>query len=154
MSSSNNSADAVGNNIMVVGGNKSNQAMSPPISPARKKEKEAASEKPKRPMNGFMLFAKKYRLELIQQHPGKDNRAISVLLGEAWKSLPIEERESYSTKAKVLADEQKKIYPDCWKRKKTAANHGENKNSSVLASPPPLQEVAHPPTTAQQIKIE
>jgi hypothetical protein len=72
MSSSNNSAD----NIMVVGGNKSNQAMSPPISPARKKEKEAASEKPKRPMNGFMLFAKKFRLELIQQHPGKDNRYI------------------------------------------------------------------------------
>ena len=47
--------------------------------------------------------------------------AISVLLGEAWKSLPLEEREAYSTKAKVLADEQKKIYPDCWKRKKTVA---------------------------------
>ena len=26
-------------------------------------------------MNGFMLFAKKFRLELIQQHPGKDNRS-------------------------------------------------------------------------------
>ena len=49
--------------------------------------------------------------------------AISVLLGEAWKSLPIEEREAYSTKAKVLADEQKKIHPDCWKRKKTVANN-------------------------------
>ena len=45
--------------------------------------------------------------------------AISVLLGEAWKSLPIEDREAYSNKAKVLADEQKKIHPDCWKRKKT-----------------------------------
>ena len=44
-----------------------------------------------------------------------------MLLGEAWKSLPLEEREAYSTKAKVLADEQKKIYPDCWKRKKTVA---------------------------------
>ena len=48
--------------------------------------------------------------------------AISVLLGEAWKSLPMEEREAYSNKAKVLADEQKKIHPDCWKRKKTVAN--------------------------------
>ena len=85
-----------------------------------------------RPMNGFMLFAKKFRLELIQQHPGKDNRwedfspsqlltnykyktqpqkkpssiwtpirAISVLLGEAWKSLAAEDRELYSGKAKV-----------------------------------------------------
>ena len=49
--------------------------------------------------------------------------AISVLLGEAWKSLPLEEREGYSTKAKLLADEQKKIHPDCWKRKKTVANN-------------------------------
>jgi hypothetical protein len=47
--------------------------MSPPSSPAKKKEKDTG-DKPKRPMNGFMLFAKKYRLELIQQHPGKDNR--------------------------------------------------------------------------------
>merc|ERR1719222_324623 len=93
--------------------------MSPPMSPAKKNAKDP--DKPKRPMNGFMLFAKKFRLELIQQHPGKDNRAISVLLGEAWKSLPIEERAAYSTKAKVLADEQKKINPDCWKRKKTVA---------------------------------
>ena len=45
-----------------------------------------------------------------------------MLLGEAWKSLPMEEREAYSNKAKVLADEQKKIHPDCWKRKKTVAN--------------------------------
>ena len=63
----------VGNNIHV-GGNKNIQSMSPPISPAHKKEKEKGADKPKRPMNGFMLFAKKYRLELIQQHPGKDNR--------------------------------------------------------------------------------
>ena len=46
--------------------------MSPPMSPAKKNAKDP--DKPKRPMNGFMLFAKKYRLELIQQHPGKDNR--------------------------------------------------------------------------------
>ena len=42
-------------------------------SPAKSK-KDKDCDKPKRPMNGFMLFAKKYRLELIQQHPGKDNR--------------------------------------------------------------------------------
>ena len=47
--------------------------MSPPMSPAKKTKD---TDKPKRPMNGFMLFAKKYRLELIQQHPGKDNRLV------------------------------------------------------------------------------
>ena len=50
----------------------SGSMMSPPMSPAKKTGKDP--DKPKRPMNGFMLFAKKYRLELIQQHPGKDNR--------------------------------------------------------------------------------
>lgn len=66
------------------GGSRSNEAKlakikghahsPPPSSPAKKKEKDV--DKPKRPMNGFMLFAKKYRLELIQQHPGKDNRYV------------------------------------------------------------------------------
>jgi len=45
-----------------------------PLSPSKKKIVGDRVEKPKRPMNGFMLFAKKYRIELIQQHPGKDNR--------------------------------------------------------------------------------
>ena len=53
--------------------------MSPLMSPAGKKPVD--QDKPKRPyhqrkkvLNGFMLFAKKFRLELVQQHPGKDNR--------------------------------------------------------------------------------
>ena len=84
-----------------------------------------------------------------------DYSAISVLLGEAWKSLPIEEREAYSTKAKVLADEQKKIHPDCWKRKKTvansssgssSANSGEMKNSlnTQVKIAPPVTNVTLP----------
>jgi len=109
--------------------------MSPPMSPAKKNVKDP--DKPKRPMNGFMLFAKKFRLELIQQHPGKDNRAISVLLGESWKSLAVEDREHYSHKAKVMADEQKKLYPDCWKRKRslTTANQNTNTNNSQSHAP-------------------
>lgn len=123
-----------------------NSAMSPPMSPAKKKS-SADPDKPKRPMNGFMLFAKKYRLELIQQHPGKDNRAISVLLGEAWKNLPLEEREKYSQKAKVLADEQKKLHPDCWKRKRSlsTANSGPPPPTTQSASQSPV--TPNPPTS-------
>lgn len=102
-------------------GVRAHSMMSPPMSPAKHK-KAVDPDKPKRPMNGFMLFAKKFRLELIQAHPGKDNRAISVLLGEAWKGLPVEERDVYSGRAKVLADEQKKLYPDCWKRKRSLSS--------------------------------
>lgn len=34
----------------------------------------ATTTKCKRPMNAFMLFAKKYRVEYTQMYPGKDNR--------------------------------------------------------------------------------
>lgn len=46
--------------------------LSPPTTPTRKSQE--VTDKPKRPMNAFMLFAKRYRLELIQTNPGKDNR--------------------------------------------------------------------------------
>ncbi|XP_037552150.1 HMG box-containing protein 1-like [Nematolebias whitei] len=73
----------------------------------------------KRPMNAFMLFAKKFRVEYTQMYPGKDNRAISVLLGEQWKKMRSEERLVFTLQAKALADEQKRLNPDCWKRKRT-----------------------------------
>uniref|UniRef100_A0A8K9X917 HMG box-containing protein 1 n=1 Tax=Oncorhynchus mykiss TaxID=8022 RepID=A0A8K9X917_ONCMY len=79
----------------------------------------ASPTKCKRPMNAFMLFAKKFRLEYTQMYPGKDNRAISVILGEKWKKMRGEERRMYTMEAKALADKQKRLNPDCWKRKRT-----------------------------------
>lgn len=79
----------------------------------------ATPTKCKRPMNAFMLFAKKFRVEYTQMYPGKDNRAISVLLGERWKKMRSEERRTFTVQAKALADEQKRLNPDCWKRKRT-----------------------------------
>lgn len=100
----------------------------------------------KRPMNGFMLFAQKYRLQLIQQFPGRDNRllifrvlflidpvrhsffftrlffcyrAISVMLGDAWKRLNPSEKEMYTVEAHMRAEEYRRLYPDCWKRKRS-----------------------------------
>lgn len=94
--------------------------LSPPTTPTHKElTPGGGGDKPKRPMNAFMLFAKRYRLELIQNNPGKDNRAISVLLGEAWKSLPQDEKDVYVNEAKTLAQEQKMLHPDCWKRKRS-----------------------------------
>ena len=57
--------------------------LSPPASPSKKSGPRAPEGapgpslqvRPRRPMNGFMLFAKHHRLKLIQQHPGKDNRS-------------------------------------------------------------------------------
>ena len=45
-------------------------------------------------------------------------RAISVILGERWKKMKGEERRVFTMEAKTLADEQKRLNPDCWKRKR------------------------------------
>ncbi|XP_065133500.1 HMG box-containing protein 1 isoform X1 [Paramisgurnus dabryanus] len=102
-------------------------------SPSNKSQRSHASgnsaatpTKCKRPMNAFMLFAKKYRVEYTQMYPGKDNRAISVILGDKWKKMKNEERRMYTMEAKALAEEQKRLNPDCWKRKRT--NSGSQQN--------------------------
>jgi HMG box transcription factor 1 len=46
-------------------------------------------------------------------------RAISVLLGESWRGLPHNEREVFVHEARLLATEQKRLHPDCWKRKRS-----------------------------------
>ena len=47
------------------------------------------------------------------------DRAISVLLGDHWKRLGMEERKTFTNEAKMLADQQRRLHPDCWKRKRT-----------------------------------
>ncbi|XP_066933009.1 uncharacterized protein [Clytia hemisphaerica] len=85
----------------------------------RKKRRKplTGEEKDRRPMNGFMLFAKSMRVELTKEFPGKDNRAISKLLGERWRESSEEKREEFARSAKEMADERMKVNPDCWKRK-------------------------------------
>ncbi|CAB1345739.1 unnamed protein product [Coregonus sp. 'balchen'] len=39
--------------------------------------------------------------------------------GAKWKKMRGEERRMYTMEAKALADEQKRLNPDCWKRKRT-----------------------------------
>lgn len=88
-----------------------------PPSPAKRSNTHQFT---KRPMNAFMLFAKRFRLEITQAHPGKDNRAISVILGDKWKAMKQEDRREYVIQAKLLADEHKRVNPDCWKRKRNS----------------------------------
>ena len=54
------------------------------------------------------------------------SRAISKVLGEQWRELSIAERQEYATKAKVMADERRKINPDCWKRKRKKSKETEH----------------------------
>lgn len=101
------------------------------VAPRKKRRKPLlGNEKDRRPMNGFMLFAKSMRVELTKVYPGKDNRAISKLLGERWRELCEEKREDFSRMAKEMADERMKVNPDCWKRKHRKEKDTGSKSSS------------------------
>ena len=47
-------------------------------------------------------------------------RAISVILGDKWKAMKQEDRREFVIQAKLLADEHKRVNPDCWKRKRNS----------------------------------
>ncbi|XP_068690604.1 uncharacterized protein [Montipora foliosa] len=66
----------------------------------------------KRPMNAFILFSTKHRTFFNQLYPGKDNRKISTLLAEKWRSMKPEEKEPYRMEAKELMRQTKESHPD------------------------------------------
>ena len=62
---------------------------------------KAGKEHVRRPMNAFMIFSKKHRQLVHQQHPNQDNRTVSKILGEMWYAVSPEEQQKY----RKLADE-------------------------------------------------
>jgi len=60
------------------------------------------------------------------------SRSISTLLGDSWKNLDPEEKNFYIKTAKDSADEQKKLHPDCWKRKRTQQQANQQQSSSPI----------------------
>lgn len=67
-----------------------------------------------RPMNSFMIFAKTARKQLQTDNPTLDNKDISKLLGDQWKSLSETDRAKYAEEAKLLAEQHKIDNPE-WK---------------------------------------
>lgn len=76
----------------------------------------------KRPMNAFMWFSQENRPLFKQLYPGRDNRKISGLLAEEWKSLTPEQKEPFKKKAREQMRLTKESHPDykyCEANKKT-----------------------------------
>lgn len=65
-----------------------------------------------RPPNSFMLFAKEYRRIIANANPGRANKEISILLGEAWKGLDEKEKEKYIQEAELQRRKHRSMYPN------------------------------------------
>ncbi|RUS78207.1 hypothetical protein EGW08_014021, partial [Elysia chlorotica] len=68
----------------------------------------------RRPMNAFMIFSKKHRALVHEQHPNQDNRTVSKILGEWWYALAPDQKQSYHDLAAKVKEAHFKAHPD-WK---------------------------------------
>ena len=71
-------------------------------------------ERIRRPMNAFMIFSKRHRPLVHQQHPNQDNRTVSKILGEWWYALGSEEKQKYHDLAHQVKEAHFKAHPE-WK---------------------------------------
>ncbi|KAG5680684.1 hypothetical protein PVAND_010177 [Polypedilum vanderplanki] len=80
-----------------------------PSSPSCKKDPRI-----RRPMNAFMIFSKRHRAMVHQQHPNQDNRTVSKILGEWWYALKSDEKTKYHELASEVKEAHFKAHPE-WK---------------------------------------
>lgn len=106
------------------------QAGKDPQSPSCKKDPRI-----RRPMNAFMIFSKRHRAMVHQQHPNQDNRTVSKILGEWWYALKSDEKTKYHELASEVKEAHFKAHPE-WKwcskdRRKSSSSTKDSQISSV-----------------------
>ncbi|KAJ8922680.1 hypothetical protein NQ315_007712 [Exocentrus adspersus] len=70
------------------------------------------AEKNSRPTSAFMIFAYEWRNKLAVEHPEENNKEISVRLGNMWKSLSNETRQTYYLAARKMELTEKLKQPN------------------------------------------
>lgn len=69
-----------------------------------------------RPMNSFMLFAKRHRAQCHELYPLCDNRTVSKILSDTWYTMDAEKKREYHELASEMRQEHFRLYPDFkWK---------------------------------------
>lgn len=67
---------------------------------------------PKRPMNAFMIFARKRRPMVSSEQPTMRTGEISKILSKEWSEMPKEDKQFYLNQAKKLKDTFNARWPD------------------------------------------
>lgn len=84
----------------------------------------------RRPMNAFMIFSKRHRALVHQQHPNQDNRTVSKILGEWWYALKSDEKTKYHELASEVKEAHFKAHPEWkWCSKDRRKSSSSNKDS-------------------------
>ncbi|XP_034405874.1 HMG box transcription factor BBX isoform X2 [Cyclopterus lumpus] len=63
-------------------------------------EEDSSEQRARRPMNAFLLFCKRHRSLVRQEHPRLDNRGATKILADWWAVLEPKEKQKYTDMAK------------------------------------------------------
>ncbi|MBZ3879742.1 HMG box transcription factor BBX [Sciurus carolinensis] len=72
---------------------------------------ESPEQRARRPMNAFLLFCKRHRPLVRQEHPRLDNRGATKILADWWAVLDPKEKQKYTDMAKEYKDAFMKANP-------------------------------------------
>ncbi|KAJ3712795.1 hypothetical protein EV361DRAFT_949073 [Lentinula raphanica] len=67
---------------------------------------------PKRPMNAFMIFARRRRPQVSSENQSMRTGEISKILSKEWNTMPASEKQFYLDRAKELKENFNSKYPD------------------------------------------
>lgn len=65
-------------------------------------EEDSSEQRARRPMNAFLLFCKRHRSLVRQEHPRLDNRGATKILADWWAVLDPKEKQKYTDMAKEV----------------------------------------------------
>lgn len=71
-------------------------------STAEEAEEDSSEQRARRPMNAFLLFCKRHRSLVRQEHPRLDNRGATKILADWWAVLDPKEKQKYTDMAKEV----------------------------------------------------
>ncbi|XP_035034525.1 HMG box transcription factor BBX isoform X1 [Hippoglossus stenolepis] len=74
-------------------------------------EEDSNEQRARRPMNAFLLFCKRHRSLVRQQHPRLDNRGATKILADWWAVLEPKEKQKYTDMAKEYKEAFMKANP-------------------------------------------
>lgn len=74
-------------------------------------EEFSSEQRARRPMNAFLLFCKRHRSLVRQEHPRLDNRGATKILADWWAVLDPKEKQKYTDMAKEYKDAFMKANP-------------------------------------------
>ncbi|CAG8527657.1 15104_t:CDS:10, partial [Gigaspora rosea] len=109
---------------------------------------QTKDQKPKRPMNAFIIFSSERRPELQKNDPNMQTAQVSKILGEEWQNMDSTRKDHYNERARQLKEEFKQSNPDFVYTRRGTAAAAKKRGSTSSATPSvksPADTIAVPP---------